>query len=135
MPKFRTMMTSAPIVATDKLRNPTELVTPFGSFLRKSSLDELPQIYSILAGHMNFVGPRPALYNQFDLIELRKLFLVDQIRPGLTGLAQISGRDDLSIEEKVNADAIYLKKRTTSYDLLIILKTFKKVFSSEGIRH
>lgn len=135
MPKFRTMYSTAPIVATDLLSNSKDLVTPIGAFLRKSSLDELPQIYSILIGDMNFVGPRPALYNQYDLIELRKALRVDTIRPGLTGLAQISGRDDLPIDEKVRFDALYLNEMSIKFDCWIVLKTIGKVIRRDGIKH
>jgi len=134
MPKFRTMYVEAPIVSTDKLDRPNIFITPLGSLLRRSSLDELPQIYSVLIGHMNIVGPRPALDTQTELINLRIKYKIHTIRPGLTGLAQISGRDYLSNEEKVNFDYKYLTSQSLKLDVIIILKTFIKVFKNENIK-
>lgn len=135
MPKFRTMKLDAPIVATHLLQNSGDYLTPFGKFLRKSSLDELPQIYSILRGEMSLVGPRPALYNQEDLINLRKAYNVDSLTPGLTGLAQINGRDELSIEKKTMFDVEYLKTRSFLLDFKILCRTFFKVFCLSGVTH
>ena len=135
MPKFRTMKQDAPVVATHLLKNPDDYLTPIGSFLRKTSLDELPQLGSILIGHMSFVGPRPALFNQFDLIKLRTLNGVDKLKPGLTGWAQINGRDELSIEEKVNFDKEYLRRQCLSFDLYIFFMTILKAFRRENVSH
>jgi O-antigen biosynthesis protein WbqP len=135
MPKFRTMRMGTPAVATHLLENPDVYLTPIGSFLRKSSLDELPQIWSILAGDMSFVGPRPALFNQNDLIELRTKYGVDQLLPGLTGWAQVNGRDELPIPEKVRLDQEYLQKAGLFFDLHILCLTFEKVLKRDGIRH
>jgi O-antigen biosynthesis protein WbqP len=135
MPKFRTMRVDTPAVATHLLKNPDQFLTPVGSFLRKSSLDELPQLWSILRGDMSFVGPRPALFNQDDLIELRKSYKVDELLPGLTGLAQISGRDELPIPEKVRLDAEYLRKQSLLLDIKILFLTGVKVIRREGVVH
>ena len=135
MPKFRTMRVDAPIVATHLLTNPKNYLTPVGSFLRRSSLDELPQLWSILKGEMSFVGPRPALFNQEDLIALRTKCGVDALVPGLTGWAQINGRDELPISEKVKLDVEYLENRSISLDIKIILFTFLKVLRKDGISH
>lgn len=135
MPKFRTMHVDTPAVATHLLSNPQQFLTPIGSFLRKSSLDELPQLWSILRGDMSFVGPRPALFNQNDLIALRTEHGVDQILPGLTGWAQINGRDDLPIPQKVQLDVEYLKQRSIALDIKIIFLTFLKVVMRDGITH
>lgn len=135
MPKFRTMRTDTPAVATHLLDNPGQWLTPIGAFLRKSSLDELPQLLSILAGHMSFVGPRPALFNQDDLIALRTESGVDALLPGLTGWAQINGRDELPIVEKVALDTEYLRRRSLMLDLHIIWLTFWRVIKSEGVTH
>lgn len=135
MPKFRTMRTDTPAVATHLLGNPDRFLTPIGSFLRKSSLDELPQLWSILKGDMSFVGPRPALFNQHDLIELRTRFHVDELLPGLTGWAQINGRDELAIPEKVKLDVEYLEKQSWLFDLKILFLTFVKVVRREGVTH
>ena len=121
MPKFRTMRVDTPAVATHLLTNPKQFLTPIGSFLRKSSLDELPQLWSILKGDMSFVGPRPALFNQDDLIALRTRYGVDNIKPGLTGWAQINGRDELPIPEKVALDAEYLERQSFWFDIKILL--------------
>ena len=135
MPKFRTMRVGTPAVATHLLKNPESLLTPVGSFLRKSSLDELPQLWSILKGDMSFVGPRPALFNQDDLIAQRTEAGVHALIPGLTGWAQINGRDELPIPQKVALDAEYLKRRSFLFDLKIIVLTFLKVINKEGITH
>ena len=135
MPKFRTMRTDTPSVATHLLTNPEQYLTPIGSFLRKTSLDELPQLWSIVRGHMSFVGPRPALFNQYDLIALRTQYGVDQLVPGLTGWAQINGRDELSIADKVSFDAEYLRAQSFRLDMQILWKTFIKVYRSEGVTH
>ena len=135
MPKFRTMRIDTPQLATHLLSNPTEWLTPIGGFLRKTSLDELPQLWSIIKGDMSFVGPRPALFNQYDLIELRTLEGVDRLLPGLTGLAQIKGRDDIPIVEKVKWDKEYLNSQSFWFDLKILIKTFFKVLQQEGVKH
>lgn len=135
MPKFRTMRIDTPSIATHLLKKPEEWITPIGKILRKYSLDEIPQLWSIILGKMSVVGPRPALYNQDDLINLRKKYNVDTLVPGLTGLAQIRGRDDLSIEDKVKVDREYLEKCSLIMDLNIILITIKKVFISENVNH
>ena len=135
MPKFRTMRIDTPSIATHLLKKPDEWITPIGKILRKYSLDEIPQLWSIILGKMSVVGPRPALYNQDDLINLRKKYNVDTLVPGLTGLAQIRGRDDLSIEDKVKVDREYLEKCSLIMDLNIILITIKKVFISENVNH
>ncbi|WP_127718298.1 sugar transferase [Halobacteriovorax sp. HLS] len=135
MPKVRTMKVDTPQVATHLLTDSRSFLTPIGGFLRKSSLDEIPQLWSILIGDLSFVGPRPALYNQYDLIELRTKSGVHEIPPGLTGLAQVSGRDELSIEEKVLFDKEYLDKRSLLFDIYIILKTIRKVLIKEGVSH
>ncbi len=135
MPKFRTMQVDTPAVATHLLRNPARFLTPIGSFLRKSSLDELPQILSILKGDMSFVGPRPALFNQDDLVALRTRYGVDQVLPGLTGWAQINGRDELPIPDKVKLDVDYLKRQSLRLDVKIIFLTILKVVRRDGITH
>jgi len=135
MPKFRTMKIDTPAVATHLLTDPDHYLTPIGVFLRKSSLDELPQLFSILMGDMSFVGPRPALFNQDDLVELRNSKGIQVLIPGLTGWAQVNGRDDLPIPVKVDFDEYYLKHRSFLFDLKIILLTFCKVVRSEGVRH
>lgn len=135
MPKFRTMKVDTPAVATHLLKNPDQFLTPVGSFLRKTSLDELPQLWSILKGDMSVVGPRPALFNQNDLIALRTEAGVDKLPPGLTGWAQINGRDELPIPEKVKFDAYYLDNQSFWLDLRIILLTIKKVLCKEGVQH
>jgi len=135
MPKFRTMRIDTPAVATHLLSNPDQFLTPIGSFLRRSSLDELPQLWSIFRGDMSFVGPRPALFNQDDLIKLRTLYGVDQLTPGLTGWAQINGRDELPIPDKVQLDVEYMKRRSFWFDLWIIALTFLKVLKKDGITH
>jgi O-antigen biosynthesis protein WbqP len=135
MPKFRTMRVDTPAVATHLLTNPKQFLTPIGSFLRKSSLDELPQLWSILRGDMSFVGPRPALFNQDDLIALRTRYGVDNIKPGLTGWAQINGRDELPIPEKVALDAEYLERQSFWFDIKILVLTFQKVLKKDGVTH
>lgn len=135
MPKFRTMRVDTPAVATHLLADPERFLTPVGSFLRKSSLDELPQLWSIIQGDMSFVGPRPALFNQDDLVALRTQYGVDKLAPGLTGWAQINGRDELPIPEKVKLDVDYLHQQSFTLDLKIILMTFLKVLRRDGIKH
>jgi len=135
MPKFRTMRTDTPAVATHLLTSPDQFLTPIGKFLRKSSLDELPQLFSILKGDMSFVGPRPALFNQDDLIDLRTRKGIHMLTPGLTGWAQINGRDELPIPEKVEFDDYYLNNRSFILDLRILLWTVLKVVKSEGVTH
>lgn len=135
MPKFRTMRIDTPAVATHLLGDPDRFLTPVGSFLRKSSLDELPQLWSILKGDMSFVGPRPALFNQHDLVALRTQFHVDELLPGLTGWAQVNGRDELAIPDKVKLDAEYLAKQSWLFDLKILFLTFIKVVRREGVTH
>lgn len=135
MPKFRSMSIGAPTVATHLLQNPNAYLTPIGSFLRKSSLDELPQLWSILAGDMSFVGPRPALFNQRDLVALRTERGVHELLPGLTGWAQVNGRDELPIPEKVEFDVVYLERRSLLLDIWIIWLTAIKVFKRDGIAH
>jgi len=135
MPKFRTMRADTPVVATHLLTDPKQFLTSVGSFLRKSSLDELPQLWSIIKGDMSFVGPRPALFNQDDLIALRTQHGVDKLVPGLTGWAQINGRDELPILDKVKLDLDYVKTQSFFLDLKIILLTFLKVLRRDGIQH
>jgi len=135
MPKFRTMRIDTPAVATHLLSDPGKALTPIGSFLRRTSLDELPQLWSILKGDMSFVGPRPALFNQYDLIELRTACGVDALVPGLTGWAQVNGRDALSIADKVEFDLQYLKERSFLMDIKILYMTFIKVIRRAGVSH
>lgn len=135
MPKFRSMQIGTPAVATHLLTNPDAYLTPIGSFLRKSSLDELPQLWSILKGDMSLVGPRPALFNQHDLIELRSRAGVDQLLPGLTGWAQINGRDELPIAEKVALDIEYLQQRSTWLDIKIVFVTIFRVLRRDNVVH
>lgn len=135
MPKFRSMNVGTPAVATHLLGNPSAHLTPIGSFLRKSSLDELPQLWSILAGDMSFVGPRPALFNQQDLIELRTELGVQKLLPGLTGWAQVNGRDELPIPEKVKLDVVYLEHQSLWFDIRILWMTFVKVLRRDGVSH
>ena len=135
MPKFRSMRMETPDVATHKMTNPNEFLTPIGGFLRRNSLDELPQLFSIFKGDMSFVGPRPALFNQDDLIALRTEKGVDQLVPGLTGWAQINGRDDLPIPEKVELDVEYLHRRSFLFDLKILWLTCLKVIKRDGVSH
>ena len=135
MPKFRTMRIDAPVVATHLLSHPDAYVTPIGHFLRRSSLDELPQLLSILKGDMSFVGPRPALFNQDDLVKLRTEKGIHILTPGLTGWAQINGRDELPIPVKVEFDEHYLRHRSFLFDLRILFMTFVKVVRREGVTH
>jgi O-antigen biosynthesis protein WbqP len=135
MPKFRSMRIDTPAVATHLLENPSSFLTPIGGFIRKSSLDELPQLLSIIRGDMSFVGPRPALFNQMDLIALRTEYGVHELVPGLTGWAQINGRDELPIPLKVQLDVEYLKRRSFFLDIKIIVLTFVKVLKRDGITH
>jgi O-antigen biosynthesis protein WbqP len=135
MPKFRSMRIDTPAVATHLLQNPDQWLTPIGSFLRKSSLDELPQLWSILRGDMSFVGPRPALFNQDDLIALRTEKGVHELLPGLTGWAQVNGRDELPIPHKVALDAEYLRKQSLLFDLKILWMTALKVIARDGVSH
>ena len=135
MPKFRSMRIGTPAVATHLLDNPDAWLTPIGSFLRKSSLDELPQLWSILKGDMSFVGPRPALFNQQDLIELRTQKGVEKLVPGLTGWAQVNGRDELPIPQKVALDAEYLQQQSLPLDLQILWLTVLKVLRRDGVSH
>lgn len=135
MPKFRSMRVDTPVVATHLLESPERWLTPIGSFLRKSSLDELPQLWSIFVGDMSIVGPRPALFNQHDLIELRTQRGVHKLRPGLTGWAQVNGRDEIPIPDKVAYDAWYLEHRSLAVDLRIMWRTAAQVLRSEGVSH
>lgn len=135
MPKFRTMRTDAPNVATHLLTDTDRFITPIGKFLRMSSLDELPQLWSILKGDMVFVGPRPALYNQDDLIKLRTESGVHQLFPGITGWAQVNGRDTLTIPDKVNLEIFYLQNRSWTLDLIILIRTLFAVFKRKHIAH
>jgi len=135
MPKFRSMRVGTPAVATHLLANPNAHLTPIGSFLRKSSLDELPQLWSILVGDMSFVGPRPALFNQHDLIELRTQKSVHALVPGLTGWAQVNGRDELPIPQKVALDVEYLQRQGFWFDVKILWLTFLKVVQRDGVSH
>lgn len=135
MPKFRSMKTNTCAIATHLLPDPKSVLTPIGGLLRKSSLDELPQLWCIIKGDMSFVGPRPALFNQDDLIELRMQKGVDKLTPGLTGWAQVNGRDELTIPEKVALDVEYVKKQDFWFDLQILWLTFLRVVKSDGVSH
>ena len=135
MPKFRTMRVDTPVVATHLLEKPESYMTPIGPWLRKFSLDELPQLWSILKGDMSFVGPRPALYNQDDLIALRTTKGIHRIIPGITGWAQINGRDEITVPQKVAYDEYYFRKRSCFLDLKILYVTALKVIKTEGIQH
>jgi O-antigen biosynthesis protein WbqP len=135
MPKFRTMQTGTPQVATHLLLNASCHLTRAGAFLRKTSLDEMPQLWSVLRGEMSFVGPRPALFNQHDLIEARTLLGIDRLKPGITGWAQINGRDEIPLHKKVELDQQYLARRSFVFDLKILLSTAWKIVASEGISH
>jgi len=132
--KFRTMRTEAPNVATHLLKDPQSYITSFGKFLRKSSLDELPQLLNIIKGDMTFIGPRPALYNQYDLKKLRTRCGVHKLRPGVSGWAQVNGRDCLEISEKVSYDLYYLEHQSLGFDIKILFFTFLKVLRAEGVR-
>ena len=135
MPKIKTMREGTPDVASHLLERPNQYLIPLGSFLRRSSLDEIPQIWSILKGDMSFVGPRPALHNQVDLISLRTKYGIHELLPGITGLAQIYGRDDLPISKKVNQDKIYLNNRSLLLDLKILIITIKVIIIGRGVSH
>ena len=135
MPKFRSMRVGTPAVATHLLADARSHLTPIGSFLRKSSLEELPQLWSIVVGDMSFVGPRPALFNQYDLIALRSQHGVHQLVPGLTGWAQVNGRDELPIPDKVKLDAEYLHKQSLPFDIHILWLTLLKVLNRDGVSH
>ena len=135
MPKFRTMKTETPVVATHLIREPVAYLSPIGSFLRRTSLDEMPQLWSILKGDMSFVGPRPALFNQSDLISLRTEKGVDHLIPGLTGWAQVNGRDELPIPEKVALDGEYMERQTFWFDMWILWLTLLKVLRRDGVSH
>lgn len=135
MPKFRTMRIETPNVATHLLNDANNYLTPIGGFLRKSSLDELPQLWSVIVGKMSFVGPRPALFNQTDLIDMRVAVGVERLIPGITGWAQVNGRDDLDLEEKVRFDHEYLLNQSLRLDIQILWMTGIKVFKREGVSH
>ena len=135
MPKFRSMLIGTPAVATHLLDNPDAYLSPIGDFLRRSSLDELPQLFSILKGDMSFVGPRPALFNQDDLIAMRTEKGVDKLLPGITGWAQVNGRDELSIPNKVALDAEYLNRQSFWFDMKILWMTFLRVVNRDGVSH
>lgn len=135
MPKFRTMRVDTPAVATHLLDDPARYLTPIGSFLRKTSLDELPQLWSIFQGNMSFVGPRPALFNQHDLMDLRTQYGIQKLVPGLTGWAQINGRDELPIPQKVAFDREYLQRQSLIFDIKIIILTFLKVIRRDNVAH
>jgi len=135
MPKFRSMISDTPATATHLLHDPKSVLTPVGDFLRKYSLDEFPQLWNILKGDMSFVGPRPALFNQNDLVKLRSDKGVDKIVPGLTGWAQINGRDELPIPEKVKMDVEYLERQSFMFDLKILWLTLLKVVKKDGVSH
>jgi O-antigen biosynthesis protein WbqP len=135
MPKFRTMRVGTPAVATHLLCNPAKHLTPIGGLLRRTSLDELPQLWSIVRGDMSFVGPRPALFNQEDLIALRTAAGVHELTPGLTGWAQINGRDELAIPDKVKLDAEYMRRASFAFDVMIIVRTATQAFFGRGVTH
>jgi len=135
MPKFRTMKINTPVVATHLLDDPGRYLTTVGSFIRKTSLDELPQLWSVFIGDMSFVGPRPALYNQDDLIELRTIKGIHRLIPGITGWAQINGRDDVPIPQKVELDEYYLKNFSFVLDIKILVNTLSKVLKKDGVLH
>ena len=135
MPKFRSMLIDTPAVATHLLDNPDTYLSPIGGFLRRSSLDEIPQLFSVLKGDMSFVGPRPALYNQDDLIALRTENGIDKLLPGITGWAQVNGRDELSIPDKVALDVEYMQRQSFWFDMKILWMTFLKVVKRDGVSH
>ena len=135
MPKFRTMMIETPELATHLLKQPEKWITPIGGFLRRTSLDELPQLWSILAGKMSFVGPRPALFNQYDLIDERTQHGIQKLKPGLTGWAQVNGRDEISLEQKILLDKEYVELQSILFDLKIIIKTIKRMTSGKNVSH
>ena len=135
MPKFRSMQMDTPTVATHLMKKPDDFLSPIGAFLRRSSLDEVPQLFSILKGNMSFIGPRPALFNQQDLILLRKKNGIDGVKPGITGWAQVNGRDELSIADKVGFDVEYANNQSLLFDLKILWMTFVKVIKRTGVAH
>lgn len=135
MPKFRSMLPDTPAVATDLLEEPNKYITPIGAFLRKTSIDELPQLISILKGEMSFVGPRPALFNQYELIQMRETYGVQRCLPGLTGWAQINGRDELSDSEKLLYDKFYCDNLGLMFDIVILVRTFALVARHKGVSH
>jgi O-antigen biosynthesis protein WbqP len=135
MPKFRTMRVGTPVVATDRLQDPFRHLTPIGGFLRRLSLDELPQLWCVLVGDMSLVGPRPALFNQHELIDARRISGVDQLRPGITGWAQVNGRDEISDARKVQLDSEYLHRRSPAMDAYILFLTVRRVVSADGVSH
>lgn len=135
MPKFITMKKNTPQVATHLLKHPEKYVTKIGKYMRKTSLDELPQLYSVFIGKMSIVGPRPALYNQYYLIKKRKVLKIDKLKPGITGYAQINGRDDISIKKKIDYDLFYLRNKSFILDLKIIFFTLYKIVKSKNISH
>tara|TARA_B100000963_G_C22633035_1_gene676003 strand:- start:3061 stop:3621 length:561 start_codon:yes stop_codon:yes gene_type:complete len=135
MPKFRSMLVSTPVLPKHLLINPGSYLSPIGGFLRRSSLDELPQLFSVLKGDMSFVGPRPVLHNQYDLIALRNEMGINKLTPGITGWAQVNGRDDLSTFDKVSLDNEYLKRQSFLFDIKILWMTFFKVIKGDGISH
>lgn len=135
MPKFRTMKVGTPAIATHLVRDPRAALTPVGGFMRRTSLDEIPQLWCILTGEMSLVGPRPALFNQDDLIELRREHGVDALKPGLTGWAQINGRDELEIPVKVAFDKEYLERRSLTFDMMIICRTARKLIGDSTVTH
>lgn len=135
MPKFRSMNIEAPIVASDLISDPDNYVSSFGKFIRKYSIDEIPQLFSILKGEMSFVGPRPALFNQHELIEMRRQSGINNMVPGITGWAQINGRDNMSLDRKVELDKQYLANQSFLFDLKIMIKTLKKSLIKEGVSH
>ena len=135
MPKFRSMQMDTPTVATHLFEKPDDFLSPIGASLRRSSLDELPQLFSILKGNMSFIGPRPALFNQQDLILLRKKNGIDGVKPGITGWAQVNGRDELSIADKVGFDVEYVNNKSLLFDLKILWMTFVKVIKRTGVTH
>jgi len=135
MPKFRSMLENTPTLASHLMDDPDTYLSPIGSFLRRSSLDEIPQLISVLKGDMSFVGPRPALYNQYDLIALRSEKGIDKLLPGITGWAQINGRDELSVVDKVRLDEEYLNRKSFWFDVKILWLTFLKVLTRDGVNH
>ena len=135
MPKFRSMLTNTPTIATHLLDNPETYLTPIGGFLRRYSFDEIPQLFSVLIGDMSFVGPRPALFNQKDLIDLRIKKGINNLLPGVTGWAQVNGRDDLSIPDKVALDVEYLNRKSFWFDIKILLMTVLSIAKREGVSH
>lgn len=135
MPKFRTMTKNTPPLATHLITNPKSYLLPMGSFLRKTSIDELPQLFSVFKGDMSLVGPRPALFNEYELIEARTKLSIHTLKPGITGWAQINGRDDISMNRKIELDLVYLQKKSFLFDLKILFKTLSKVASQNHVSH